>query len=240
MKAAENAGDILPEVNGIGLKNESSLHSDIKNWYLQPNDRLESKVDGYVVDIVRDGLLIEIQTKHLYAISRKIKKLAASHKIKLVHPIAAEKWITKLSYPEEQVVSRRKSPKKGKLLDVFNELMRVPELINEENVTLEVIMIKLEELWCPDGAGSWRRSGMSIRDKVMLEVVDTVTFTGKTDFYRFIPGSLAEPFTNKSFAEAHGIKAPKASKITYTLRRMGIIKEVGRLKNAILYETVKY
>ena len=45
---------------GIGLLNEKELHASLKQWYARPGDRFEIPVDGFVIDIVRDDLLIEI------------------------------------------------------------------------------------------------------------------------------------------------------------------------------------
>ena len=46
----------------IGTLNEGSLHAALKLWYADPGDLVEHPVDGYVIDLVRDDLLIEVQT----------------------------------------------------------------------------------------------------------------------------------------------------------------------------------
>ena len=38
---------------GIGTLQESQLHAALKAWYSGPGDRLETRLDGYVVDILR-------------------------------------------------------------------------------------------------------------------------------------------------------------------------------------------
>ena len=67
---------------------EYSLHSQIKNWYSIKGDKIEVKVDDYKVDIVRGDLLIEIQTRNLSAIKKKLAKLLVSRYVRLVYPIA--------------------------------------------------------------------------------------------------------------------------------------------------------
>ena len=47
--------------NQISTFNEKPLHAALKAWYARAGDRLEVQVDGFIIDIVRDGLLIEIQ-----------------------------------------------------------------------------------------------------------------------------------------------------------------------------------
>ena len=223
------------EYSGINIKHEKSLHSSIKQWYAMPGDRLEVKVDKYIIDLVREDSLIEIQTKNFSAIGNKLRELVKYNKVRLVHPIAIEKYIVTMESSEE-IISRRKSPKKGKLIDLFDELIRIPDLIEEENFTLEILMTKEEEIRCKDGKGSWRRKGISIKDRKLVEVVEKVTFNKKDDFLIFIPKELPQNFTNKDLAKILKVTVYKARKITYCFRKMNIIKEVGKLRNELIFE----
>ena len=58
-------------MSDIGLLNEKPLHASLKEWYAQPGDRFEVAVDGFVIDIVRDDLLLEIQTGNFASIKSK-------------------------------------------------------------------------------------------------------------------------------------------------------------------------
>jgi len=236
----EEMGDLesvvlVYEQNGINIKNEKSLHSSIKQWYVVPGDRFEVKVDKYVIDLVREDSLIEIQTKNFSAIRGKLRELIKYNKVMLVHPIAIEKYIV-TTEGSNQVISRRKSPKKGKLVDLFDELIRIPDLMVSENFILEILMTKEEEIRCKDGKGSWRRKGISIVDRKLIEVVEKITFKEEKDFLRFLPEELPENFTNKHLAKTLKVTVFKARKITYCLRKMNIIKEVGKLKNELIFE----
>lgn len=231
MEANEN---IQAECRSIGLQNEKSLHSSIKHWYSKKGDRLEVRVDGFVIDIVRDDELIEIQTKNFFAISKKLKKLCKNHKVKLVHPISRTKWIKKIDM-EGNVISVRKSPKKGTVFDVFDELVSIPELINEENFSLEILIIDSEELRCDNGKGSWRRKGISIVDKKLLNVIESYQFKSREDFISFIPDDITKPFTNKSLSAANTTSLPQCRKLTYCLKKMGIIREEGKKGKELLF-----
>jgi hypothetical protein len=223
------------EQTGINIKHEKSLHSSIKQWYAVPGDRLEVKVDKYIIDLVREDSLVEIQTKNFSAIGNKLRDLIKYNKVRLVHPIAIEKYIVTIK-GEDELVSRRKSPKKGKLVDLFDELIRIPDLIAEENFTLEILMTKEEEIRCNDGKGSWRRKGISIKDRKLMQVVEKVIFNNKEDFLSFLPMGLPECFTNKNLAACLKITISKARKVTYCLRKMEIIKQVGKYRNEIIFE----
>jgi hypothetical protein len=63
-------------MSGIGLLNEKPLHASLKEWYSQPQDQFEVAVDGFVIDIVRDDLLLEIQTANLASVKSKLARTA--------------------------------------------------------------------------------------------------------------------------------------------------------------------
>ena len=226
--------NIQAECISIGLQNEKSLHSSIKQWYAEKGDRLEVRVDGFVIDIVRNEELIEIQTKNFFAISKKLIQLCKDHKVKLVHPISRIKWIKKIDI-EGNVISVRKSPKKGTVYDIFDELVSIPELINDENFSLEILIIDSEELRCDNGKGSWRRKGISIVDKKLLSVIESYEFKSREDFKKFIPDSITKPFTNKSLSDANITSLPQCRKLTYCLKKMGIIQEKGKKGRELLF-----
>ncbi len=98
--------------NGIGTLKESSLHAGLKDWYAQPGDKLESPVDGYWIDLVRDRLLIEIQTGSFSAIKPKLTRLLKNYPVRLVYPLTREKWIVRVT-GDGKTMGRRKSPKRG-------------------------------------------------------------------------------------------------------------------------------
>ena len=164
---------------GIGSLNESKLHYQIKELYKKRNDKLESKVDGYFIDINRDELLIEIQTKNFGSIKKKISKLLNNHKLLIIYPIPYIKWISKIDKNTNEIITKRKSPKKGNFLDVFDEMIRFPSFINHKNFSLEIILTEINEIRCDDGKGSWRRKGVSIIDRELIKIHDKMLLKNK-------------------------------------------------------------
>lgn len=224
------------QTSRIGSLNERSLHADIKRWCAKPGDQFEIKVDNYVVDIVRENLLIEIQTRNFGAIRQKLLKLVESHKIRLVYPIAVLKWVVRMTSDGSEEIGRRKSPRKGKLIDLFDEMLRMPFMFNSDNFELEVLMTEEEEIRHMDGLGSWRKKGASVVDRKLVNVRETFLFENKDDFLRFIPDGIQSPFTNKSLAQALGVPSRTAQKVTYTLKHMGVIKEIGKEGSSLRFE----
>jgi hypothetical protein len=223
------------EPRTIGTLNEKPLHAALKRWYARPNDHLEVAVDGYVIDIVRGDLLVEIQTRNFASIKQKLIDLAAHYPVRLVYPIASEKWIVRLEKDGHRSLGRRKSPKRGNLLEVFAELVSFPQLLSRPNFSLHVLLIQEEEVRRFDGRRGWRRRGWVTHQRRLLKVVDQRLFEAPADLLTLVPPSLDEPFTTSELAAA--ITRPRwlAQKMAYCLRKMGAIAPSGKRGNSILY-----
>jgi hypothetical protein len=222
--------------SGIGLLNEKPLHSSLKEWYVLPGDRVEVNIDGYVIDIVRDHVLIEIQTGSFASIKSKLINLIQSHRIHIVYPVAQEKWIIKQVDDEGNVEPRRKSPKKGRVEDLFGELVSFPQLMANPSLAIEVLLIREEELRRFDEKRNWRRKGWGIEERRLIEVLDRKLFEGPIDWRELIPENIRESFTAKELAKATGIRNPLAQKMAYCLRKAGVIELTGKKERANLYK----
>ena len=154
--------------------------------------------------------------------------------MRLIYPVPVEKWIVRQS-GDGQLLSRRKSPRKGRLEHVFLELIRIPRLITEQNFSIQVVMVREEEIQADDGRGSWRRLGRSILDRRLIEVIETVTFNTPTDFGRLLPADLPETFSASDLRAAIGGPLTLARKMVYCLSRMGVIDPAGKRGRAYLY-----
>lgn len=223
--------------NAIGLLNEKPLHAALKSWYARPNDRFEVPVAGFVIDIVRDDLLIEIQTGSFSSMKQKLCQLVAQHPVRLVYPLAQEKWLVKLPKESGGQRKRRKSPKRGQVTDVFRELVSFPELLLEPNFSLEVLLIQEEEVRRYDGQRGWRRRGWVTEERRLLQVVEQQRFEGPADMGNLLPGGLPPEFTTADIAEMMSLPRWLAQKMAYCLRKMKVINQIGKRGRSILYAT---
>lgn len=221
---------IHPETEGINLYSEYSLHEQLKRIYAEPGARLEARVEGKIVDVVRaDGELIEIQTAQLGKVAAKATALAAAgHRVRIVFPVAAELRIRRLDPGTGELLTERKSPKKGDLYRVFDELVRAPFLVGAPGITLEVVLSRVLETRTRDGSGSFWRKGDRTIDRELVEVLGTRVFADRASWMELIPGRLPPPWTSATLGEALGIPPGRARKILYTFRRAGLVAEVGK------------
>lgn len=221
--------------HAISTLNEKPLHAALKQWYARPRDRFEAPVDGFLVDIVRGKLLVEIQTRGFAAIRRKLRALVVRHRVRLVYPVAAQKWIVRLTPDGKAELGRRRSPKRGTVEQVFEELVSLPDLPAHPHFSLEVLLIHEEEVRRKDGKRRWRRQGWATQERRFLQVVDRRMFRTPADLCALVPAEMAEPFTTADLADAIDRPRRLAQQMAYCLREMAALEVVGKQGNAILY-----
>jgi hypothetical protein len=111
-------------IAAIGTLNEGALHAQLKDWYRHRGDRVEQLVDGFVVDLVRGELLVEIQTSSFVPL---LGQLTRRHRVRLVAPVPLVRTIVRLS-DECELLSARRSPRRGRVEDIFSRLVSIPAL----------------------------------------------------------------------------------------------------------------
>jgi len=220
---------------------ETSLHRDLKAIYAGTGNRQEVACEGYRIDAVRRGLLIEIQHGSLAAIRDKVSTLLEKHRVLVVKPLVARKQLIKQDRKQGRVVSKRFSPKRAQLLDLFDELVYFVSVFPHRRLALEVPLVEVQE-WRYPGHGRrrrWRRNDFQVEDQKLLRVVETFRFKKRTDLCKLLPPSL--PVTFHTGHLAQGLKVPRhtAQRMAYCLRETGAVRVVGKQGNTILYRHSK-
>lgn len=216
---------------------ESSLHRQLKEIYADQGSRVEQRLGSYRIDVVCDGELIEIQHGGLTAIRDKVRRLIDEHRVLVVKPIIVRKELVKQDAKGGRVVSRRRSPKQGALLDLFHELIHFTHVFPHRNLRIEVPLIDVEE-WRYPGHGRRRRRGRSdhqVEDQKLLRLHGIHRFHTVKDLLRLIPSSLPRPFHTGDLAVQLDLPRWVAQRIAYCLRHMGGAEEVGKEGNTRLY-----
>lgn len=220
---------------------ETSLHRELKAIYAGSGNQQEVACDGFRIDAVRRGLLIEIQHGSLAAIRDKVSTLLNKHRVLVVKPLLARKQLIKQDKKRGRIVSRRYSPKRAKLLDLFDELVYFVNVFPHRRLVIEVPLVEVQELRYP-GHGRrrrWRRNDFQVEDQKLVRVVDTFRFKKPADLCKLMPLDL--PATFHTGHLANGLKTPRhtAQRMAYCLRETGAIRVVGKQGNAILYRQRK-
>jgi hypothetical protein len=209
------------EIPAIGTLNEGALHAQLKNWYQRPGDRIEQVVGGFVIDLVRGDLLVEIQTGGFAPLRRKLELLTRRQRVRLVAPLPLVRKIIRLS-DEGELLSVRRSPRRGRVEDIFNRLVSIPSLLCQPHFELE-----------PGKA--FRRHGWVVTGRRLVSVEQCLRISGPDDAARLLPPSLPELFDTAQLAEAAAIERRTAQQMTYCLRAMGVLHTTGKRGNAIVH-----
>jgi hypothetical protein len=199
----------------------------------------ESRVCGYVVDILDGDRIIEIQTGGFSKIREKVSVLLREYRVNLVLPIAVEKTLVVYDDRLERVLYRRKSPKRGEHLDIVHELVYIPELALHPGFSIELLLTREEEIRSADGKGSWRRRGIRIVDRKLLAVTGRVRFDCVRDYLQFLPEGLPRLFTNRTVSDVTGKPMRTIGKLTYSLRKMGALQVEGKQGNLQVFRLAR-
>jgi hypothetical protein len=222
----------------IGILRERHLHASLKRWYAEPGDLVELAVAGYIVDLVRGELLIEIQTRGFAGMRPKVLALlGAGHRVRVVHPIAVDRWIVQVD-DDGQFLGRRRSPRHGDLVDLAAELVTFPELLDDPGFEIEVLLTREEEVRRHDPRRCWRRRGWTVVERRLIEVIDRVTLARPGDLTQWLPDTLSEPFTTAELAVALHRPRRTAQQLTYCMRRLGVIEAIGMRDRSAAYRLV--
>ena len=219
----------------IGLLRERHLHASLKRWYAQPGDRAEVPVDGYVIDLVRGDLLIEVQTRGFAGMKPKVKALLGrGRRLRVVHPIAVDRWIVNVE-PDGTVLTRRLSPRHGAIVDIASELITFPEMLAQPTFEIEVLLTAEEEYRTLVPGKCWRRKGWTVIERRLMEVVDRVVIARPADLAKLLPADLPARFTTADLALALGRPRRVGQHLAYCLAKCGLVVADGRRGHAIEY-----
>jgi len=183
------------------------------------------------------GEFIEVQTGSFAPLKRKVSELAKLGRLRVVYPVMLTKYIEVFDSNGKREY-RRKSPRRGNPYDLFNALVYAPDLPLTPGLAIEIVLLDASEQRIRDGKGSWRRKGLSIKDRKLLAVHERICLEKPADYLRFVPFARKECFTSASLGEKAGIRRELAQKTLYVLARLGIIEKTGKERNALVYRII--
>ena len=220
---------------------ETTLHRQLKEYFCEPGARIEVPLGRYRIDVVNGDRLVEIQRSGLAAIRDKVNKLVCDgYQVDVVKPLVARKRLVKLTSIDGIETSRRWSPLKATMLNVFDELLYFTRVFPHPNLRMLIPLVDVEEIRYP-GHGRRRRkrkSDFEVKDRLMLDIHETRIFKSVIDLQQLLPDDLPKTFDTSELAKGLGVPRHQAQRIGYVLRKTGVAKEVGKRGNAILYRLV--
>lgn len=217
------------------MKRESTLHQQLKEIYAKSSERREVRVDGYRIDAISRGTLIEIQQSGLSAIREKIRVLVESHRVLVVKPIVAGKLLRTRETATGDYAPPRKSPLKGSWIDAFDELMHLFRVFPHPRLKIELLLVDIEEDRTRKVRHRFRRADHTIDDRRLVAIRERVMLKTAADLQQLVPPFPESPFTTGDLAAAWGVPRWTAQKIAWCFRTVGTWEPVGFSKRSVLY-----
>jgi hypothetical protein len=214
---------------------ESSLHRELKRRYgPDAGGRSEVALAGCRVDAVgADGELVEVQSGALGPLRAKLGRLLASKRVRVVKPVVTARRIVKRARADGRDLSARFSPKRGAVLDVFDDLVGLVGVFPDPNLWVEVLAVEIDEIRLQRRRA---RRGFVVADRVLRAVSGSVTLHVAADLWRLAPGFRpVAPFTTLELAESLGRPLDFAQRAAYCLRLAGAVDVVGKAGNRRVY-----
>ncbi len=235
-KACEKIMTSQHRREGIGTLGEKTLHAILKYFFEEDENYHEIKVGNFYADILNQAGITEIQTRQWNKLREKLKAFLPEHKVTLVYPVAYTKWLLWINEETGEISNKRLSPKKGSAYDIFIELYRIKNFLNDKNLRLSIVLLDIEEYrllngWSRDGKkGSWRH------DRIPKGLRNVININTKEDYSILIPDTLPESFTSKDFAKASGLRLSNAQTALNILYYVNAIERVGKKGNMFIYQ----
>jgi len=200
---------------------EGPLHAAVKALLIVPGDRVEVPVGRFVIDLVRaDGELVEVQTGNFGPLGRKLDALLDEHRMRIVHPIPAQRRILRVD-EHGQVLGARRSPKRATAAAVFDKLVAFPSLLAHPNLTIEIVLTREDRLRRPTPTPARLRTS-DLGERRLVDVLDRIELREIADLLGILPPLPSEPFTTRELAALLQGDTLLAQRTLYCLRTAGM------------------
>ena len=215
--------------------NERTLHRAVKD-YLEPDRRCqEVAVAGMVADIFREGQLWEVQTGSVTPLGKKLLRLPEEYPVTIVLPIVREKTICTLS-AEGELLSRRRSPKKGSWWESYYQLPRLLPLAARPGIRLRLLLVDAEEYRAEIPTGRVGRTPCRRLDRVPTAFGEELDLAFPGELWKLLPPGLPDPFTREELQKHTRLSARGMSGGLSALMKLGVVCPAGKTGRKTLYK----
>jgi hypothetical protein len=214
---------------------ETSLHRSLKAHYAdEGSGRPEVVIGGFRIDAVdAAGRLVEVQSGPLGPLRGKLRRLLPDHRVRIVKPVVLMRRIVRKARPDGPDLSARCSPKRGALLDVFEDLVGIVRVFPHANLQIDILGVTIDEVRLPRR----RRPGYAVADRRLESIRDRTALVHATDLWSLLPASChgQEVFSTRDLADRLERPLGFAQQVAYCLRLTGAARVVGKARNRWVY-----
>lgn len=238
---------------GIGTLGEKRLHATIKRYLYEDVTAHEQVVKDEIADrdgengltvekprrmiadvLTPGGEIFEVQTGGFFPLRAKVEWYLShtTYRVTVVHPMPAVKYLSWIDPTSGQVISRRKSPKRGQVRQIAKELYWLAPFIGDPRFSLRVLLLELEEYRLADGWGRDGKRGSNRYDRFPTALMEDVTLATAEDYAPyFLPDAIpyGEAFTAATYARATAIRGKATYATLRILCQLGLLRETDKI-----------
>lgn len=215
------------ERHGIGMQMEKTLHAVFKYYEDPDEDHHEIPIEGYIADIFTGSGIIEIQNGNFGKMREKLETFLPLWPVRIVYPLPHIKHVTWIDPETGAQGKRNRSPKRGSFYDAFRELCRIRPFLTAPNLSIELLLVDMEEYRLQDGWGKNGKRGSHRFDRVPVSIAGELLLDTPRDYLAFLPYELPEEFTSADLAKHAGFRRDGFSAVLLILRELGVIERTG-------------
>lgn len=229
---------------------ETILHHKLKILYctrenIKSESIIQVKNQKFRIDVLNEeqGIIYEIQRSSFGGrFSKKIQILldSTAYTIRIVHPVLYKQKISRMKAGERLSVSYRNL--NSTLLHLFDQLVYF-KVLYQNRLEFDILLVYehlTKELTGYTMRSNRRKFRTEKRD--LIKIIDRYEIRTKDDFLNILPSDLPEQFTNQDLASKLNFKNKTRrnyrlpGRITYSLCQLGLLKRVGKKRNAFLFQ----
>ncbi|HIZ55280.1 MAG TPA: hypothetical protein H9671_03630 [Firmicutes bacterium] len=234
LAACQRAVDMSRMREGIGRLGEKTIHAALK-YYFEPEEQgHEIQIGGFVADIVGENGIIEIQTRQLFRLKKKLEAYLPVCPVTVVYPIIRNKWVIWMDMETGELTPKRKSPKTGNFYEAFVELYGIKPFLNHPNLQICLLLLDAEEYRYLNGWSRDKKKGSSRCDRIPIGLSEERCFSSAVDYLQLVP-SLKDGFTSLDFGKSVRISRSLAQTALNVLESVGAVRRLGRDGKGYLY-----
>src|SRR6516165_7652765 len=103
--------------------------------------------------------------------------------MRIIKPIALGRRIVRRSKRDGPDLSARRSPKRGKIVDVFDDLLGLASVFPHANLEIEILEVTIDEVRIPRR----RWPGYSVADRILDTIHSATCLRRAADLWTLLP-----------------------------------------------------
>lgn len=239
LKEAKEKALVEIQKDKIGLLKEHTLHRVMKFYLCSDEKYHEIKIGKLYADVLINDCIYEVQTKAFNLMRNKLDLFLPSYNVTIVYPIAYRKNIY-MTNSFGEVVSVKKSPKKGQVLDIFFELYKIKNYLKHDNLHFKIIMLNMDEYRVYTDKVRWHSKGYERENQIPNEIVEIYDINKSTDFIDILLSyNLPSTFDSKMFSKITKLTMNRASTALNVLTYLEVVCRIGKQGNSYIYKINK-